>query len=187
MWVVRCRVAPASRVRAVGREVSGYTSALEEPEGQSGVIPQHGVHASACAGKVRAITRGRNLDDAPLVEVRLVEAVRRNEIPGLEGLYACGGVRAAVECVEGNIVLDLEVHTFHDIDFTVVWPSGTLGPEGGPHGAAKWHVYGIEEEKIPRRYRVVGQNLDTRPQKGRVPNTTSCVVHLDDGIPRRVQ
>jgi len=83
--VVRGGKGPCTGVGILGRKILRDGRTLEEPHANTSVVPEHRVHSSASSGEVRTIGRGGgDLDDAPLVEVGLVEAVRREEVSGFK-------------------------------------------------------------------------------------------------------
>lgn len=110
---------------------------MEEPHANASVVPQHRVHASASSGKIGTVGRGGgHFDNASLVEIGLVEAVRREEIPGFERREGRARFRvlAAVERVEGKAIVLLQIDALDDIYFTIIRPFLTLRPERGPNG-----------------------------------------------------
>lgn len=83
----------------------------------------------------------RILHKTSLVAVRLVETVGADHSAGLgAGRRRGGGVRAAVQGVECVLIVGRQIDVFDDVDFAVVWPVGSLGPEGRPDGALELAV-----------------------------------------------
>jgi len=86
------------------------------------------------------------LHTAPLVCSFGRSAVRAS-IEGTERVRDVRRYGAAGAGVDRNLVYRAVVDTFQDVDFTLVWPVGAVGPEGRPSAAPDRHVDGIKDEE----------------------------------------
>ena len=139
---------PGVGERSTVRDILGYFVAREKVDGDARVIPLHRIDPSASLveGSAVAIVVVIILHAAPPI-CSLCRSAVRTSVEGTDRVQDVRSYGAAGPSVDRNLVYIAVVNTFENVNFTLVWPVGAVGPEGGPSAASDGHMDRVEDKE----------------------------------------